>query len=241
MDDPETSSRSLITTQERVDILQTVSLFRNAQRADLAEVADLLEEVAVEMGQTVFEKGDLGSSVYIVVRGLVRVHDGDKILNYLSKGDVFGEMAILDPGPRSASVTAVEKTLLFCLDQAPFRQLQAKSPEVTEGIIHMLSSRLRARMQDVKEVYEELRRYHENLEELVAERTGELMVVNDQAATRNRRAHSKSRKNCARAKRNIGCSSAANSMRYRSVTRRARLWMSIPHGRGSTAIAGKKR
>ena len=180
MDNPDEGRSNIITKQERLEILRTVNLFQEAPSEALAEVADVLEEVSVARGQTLFEKGDLGTSVYIVVRGLVRVHDGDKLLNYLGNGDVFGEMAILDPGPRSASVTAAEETLLFCLDEAPFRQLQASSPEFTDGVIRMMSTRLRARMQDVKDVYEELRRYHEHLEELVADRTAELAERNEQ-------------------------------------------------------------
>ena len=156
-----------------------MSLFQDTPAAALVEVAELLEEVAVKAGEPIFQKGDLGTSLYIVAQGSVRVHDGDMTLNYLGQGQVFGEMAVLDAGPRSASATAAEDTLLFRLDQEPFRLLRARSPEIAEGIIHVLSHRLRSRMQDMKKEYEELRRYKEHLEELVAERTAELRTSNE--------------------------------------------------------------
>lgn len=61
------------------------------------------------------------------------------------KRDVFSEMALLDPEPRLASVTAVEPTRLFRLAQAPFYELMADRPEVATGIIRVLTGHLRAR------------------------------------------------------------------------------------------------
>ena len=168
------NSHNGVAQPERLDILQTVSLFQDTPRTALSEVADLLEELTFAKGEPIFEKNDLGTSMYIVVHGSVRIHDGDMTLSYLDEGQVFGEMAVIDAGPRSAAATAEEDALLFRLDQEPFRALRIRSPEVAEGIVHVLSHRLRSRMQDMKEDYEELRRYKDHLEELVAERTAEL-------------------------------------------------------------------
>ena len=71
------------------------------------------------------------------------------MLNDLSERDVFGEMALLDPEPRSASVTALEDSQLFRLDQIPFYDLMADRAEVARGIIHVLTQRLRGRMHDL--------------------------------------------------------------------------------------------
>ena len=75
-----------------------------------------------------------------------------RLLNFLEERDVFGEMALLDPEPRLASVTAVEPTRLFRLDQSPFYQLIAERPEVASGIIRVLTRRLRNRVRDISEL-----------------------------------------------------------------------------------------
>ena len=67
-------------------------------------------------------------------------------------GDVFGEMAVLDPEPRVASVTAVEDTQLLRLDQEPFYELMEDQIAVAQGIIRVLSAHLRNRVRDVTEL-----------------------------------------------------------------------------------------
>jgi CRP-like cAMP-binding protein len=80
-------------------------------------MAELLEEINVAENEIIFEEGDLGDSLYIVVTGKVKVHNGEVTLNYLEAGQIFGEMALLDAETRSASITAVEPNLLLKLDQ----------------------------------------------------------------------------------------------------------------------------
>ncbi|MEE9491220.1 MAG: cyclic nucleotide-binding domain-containing protein, partial [Dehalococcoidia bacterium] len=142
----------MLSTIEKVIVLKTVSIFAGTPDEILAEVASLLEEVKLREGETIFEKGDAGDCMYIIVDGKVRVHDGGRTLNYLGEGDVFGEMAVLDPEPRLASVTAVEDTRLFRLDQEPFYELMDDRIEVARGIIHVLSQHLRARVRDLNDL-----------------------------------------------------------------------------------------
>jgi CRP/FNR family transcriptional regulator, cyclic AMP receptor protein len=138
---------------DKVSILKSVSIFFDTPPEVLTEVAGLLEEITVQPDQVIFEKGDLGSSMYIVVEGLVRVHDGEMTLNHLGERDVFGEMAALDPEPRSASVTAVQASRLFRLEAQPFHGLISRSPAIATGIIQILCQRLRERVSDMKEDY----------------------------------------------------------------------------------------
>ena len=71
--------------------------------------------------------------MYIIVDGRVRVHDGDQTIAYLGARDIFGELAVLDAEPRSASVTAEVDTHLFRLDQDAFYELMADRFEVARG------------------------------------------------------------------------------------------------------------
>lgn len=148
-----TPSQDDNTRAEKISILKSVSIFFDTPDETLAKVAELLEEVTVKAGEGVFEKGDLGTSMYIVVSGSVWVHDGDMSINYLYARDVFGEMAALDPEPRSASVTAVEDTHLFQLTRENLHEVMMRAPAIAEGIITILCERVRARVSDMKEDY----------------------------------------------------------------------------------------
>ena len=134
---------------EKVIILKTVSIFAGIPDSTLADVAALLEEQVLSAGEKLFEKGDPGRCMYVIVSGRVRVHDGDQTLNELGERDIVGEMAVLESARRSASVTAVEETRLLRLDQEPLYELMADHVEVARGIIQVLSSRLRARIEDI--------------------------------------------------------------------------------------------
>ena len=113
----------MLSTIEKIIALKTVDTFAGAPDNVLANVAALLQEVELAVGETIIEKGDPGDCMYIIVSGKVQVHNGDHTLNHLTESDVFGEMAVLDPEPRVASVSAVEQTLLLRLDQESFYEL----------------------------------------------------------------------------------------------------------------------
>ena len=142
---------------EKVSFLKSVSLFAEIPDGILADLAALLTEVPIAAGAVVFEKGAYGDSMYIVAHGRVRVHDAERTLNYLERGDVFGEMALLDIEPRSASVTAVEATRLLRLERASLYQLMETRVEVARGLIQILCRRLRARLHDMAEDFISLR------------------------------------------------------------------------------------
>jgi CRP-like cAMP-binding protein len=164
------SSMSLIS--ERVAILRTVSIFNEAPEEILVEAARLVVEVDVKAGQAVFEKGDLGKSMYIITSGRVRVHDGELTLNELGKTDIFGEMAALDTESRSATVTAVEDTRLICLDQENLYELIARRGSIARGIIHVLTQRLRSRMRDMADDFAYMQEFARVISAAVAVEAG---------------------------------------------------------------------
>jgi CRP-like cAMP-binding protein len=148
-----------VSYDQRILLLKSVDLFSQTPQEALAEVASLLEEIELAVGQTIFRKGDPGDAMYIIAEGRVKVHDGDFIVNYLRKWDVFGEMSALDPEPRSASVTAVEPTQLFRLEREPLYRLMTGREEIMQGVIHILCQHLRARVRDMAEDFEYMRHF----------------------------------------------------------------------------------
>ncbi len=138
----------MLSPVERVMSLKAVSLFGQVPDDTLAALSACLDEVELCAGDTLFEKGDPGDTLYVVVAGQLRAKDGNRTLNVLAAGDVLGEMAVLDGEPRSATITADEDSLLLCLDGETLYDLMDCYSPVARGIIHVLLQRLRARMAD---------------------------------------------------------------------------------------------
>ena len=128
---------------ERVILLKTVDLFHETPDPVLSHIAQALEEVHAKAGERIIEKGETGSCLYIIVEGQVRVHDGEHSLAELHGRDVVGEMSLLDPEPRSASVTALEETTLLKLDREVFYDLMIDNIEIARGAIATLCRRIR--------------------------------------------------------------------------------------------------
>jgi len=131
---------------EKVITLKAVAMFARTPEDVLADVAVLAEEVRFRAGETIFAKGDAGESLYVIVKGEVKVHDGDLDLKHLGDKTVFGELAVLDPEPRSASVTALSDSHLLRLDREAFLELMASNSEVVRGVLSVLCDRIREKL-----------------------------------------------------------------------------------------------
>lgn len=142
---------------ERIALLRGVRFFAGAPDSALSTVAEAVVPVVLEAGASLFHKGDVGDSLYVITTGRVRVHDGELTFNELGPGAVVGEMAVLDAEPRSASVTAVEATALLCLHQGPLYALIGAHVGVARGVIGVLCRHLRDRVSDLASDYAYLR------------------------------------------------------------------------------------
>lgn len=143
-------SNALLTI-ERVAVLQHVELFGAVPGHMLVAVARLLEEVSYEPGTTIIERGAVEDWLYVIAEGSVRIHTGDRTLGEAVKGDVVGELAVLASAPRSASVTAIEPSLLLRLRRGPFEELLDDRPEIARGVISTLVRLLQASNGDGEE------------------------------------------------------------------------------------------
>ena len=127
---------------EKALILNEVDFFSGLTGALLSEIAAATEEMDIPAGQTVMAKGEQSSAMYIVASGLVRVHDGEKVIRELAERRSFGTRCVLDPRERSSSVTAVEDSLLLKIDHEVFFEFIAESPELAKRIIGSLCRRV---------------------------------------------------------------------------------------------------
>jgi len=133
----------MLLTIERVALLRRVDLFAETPGRVLAGVAQVLEEVEVGAGDTIMEAGAVEDWMFIVVDGVLDVHLGEKV-RPVPTGGVVGELAVLDPQPRSATVVARTPALLFRLRKPAFDEVMATRPEIAQGVVRELVRRLRA-------------------------------------------------------------------------------------------------
>jgi CRP-like cAMP-binding protein len=130
---------------ERIQFLQSIALFQGIQdQAWLADLADHLDELEFNAGDTILQTGEVGHLLYLLTRGQVRVSLNNVILAELASGTIFGEMALFDAQPRSASVTAVQPSHCLVLTQHQLYQAIKTNPTIALNLIHLLAGRVRS-------------------------------------------------------------------------------------------------
>lgn len=117
-------------------------LFAGLSDDEIASLVAAAEPVSFGAGQAVFESGDAGDAMYVVTEGEARVDVGGRF-HILKTGAVFGEMALLAPGPRMATVNAVTDLACLRVDSDTFLAHLREHPDVAISILKQLTLRLR--------------------------------------------------------------------------------------------------
>ncbi|SDT91490.1 Cyclic nucleotide-binding domain-containing protein [Verrucomicrobium sp. GAS474] len=131
-------------TIEKVMLLKSASVFSGVPEEMLVALAETAREREFAPGAPIFAEGEEGTCLYVIALGAVRIHKGDHLLARLGARQVFGELAALDPEPRSASATADDAgALLFEIGNEALYELLADHAEVARDIIAVLCRRLR--------------------------------------------------------------------------------------------------
>jgi CRP/FNR family transcriptional regulator, cyclic AMP receptor protein len=135
--------------------IKTVNLF-SALRDDEARAISRISMLkAYQKGYLVFQEGERGDALYIIVKGKVKVslygEDGrEYILDVIGKDGFFGELSLIDELPRSANVVTMEESEFLVIRRADFLRLLMESPSITVSILKTLSGRLRAADERIK-------------------------------------------------------------------------------------------
>jgi CRP-like cAMP-binding protein len=116
-------------------------------KGNYIDVTDLFPRndslVAFKPGQAIFKEGEQGEVMFILVEGTVDVLVGDKLVGTFEPIESFGEMAVIDPGPRSATVVAKTHCRLGAVNQKRFKFLAQNKPEFAFHVMRMLVERMR--------------------------------------------------------------------------------------------------
>jgi CRP/FNR family cyclic AMP-dependent transcriptional regulator len=145
-------------TGPAIEALERIQLFSGLAQADLVRLADGLRTRRFRRGEVLFHQGDPGDSLFIVNSGAVKIvlpsEEGDEaILTTVRPGSFFGELALLDDAPRSATAVAMEATETFVLRREAFRELIDTSPAARDALLAALAGELRRLTAHVEELH----------------------------------------------------------------------------------------
>jgi len=138
-------------------MLMANPLFRGLDKEIVNQLAPRALTRQLKKGTKVFRKGDPGSCFYAVLRGAVRISapsskGSDAVLNLLIPGEIFGEIAVLDGGVRSADAVAVEDSELLVIERRELVPVLRQHPDLAMRVIEVVCARLRRTSEQVEDV-----------------------------------------------------------------------------------------
>jgi CRP/FNR family cyclic AMP-dependent transcriptional regulator len=124
-------------------LLSRVPLFAGMSKRQLRRVAEASSEARYRQGAMIVEEGAPGETFYAIVEGEARVHRGRRVMNRLGAGDFFGEISLIDGGPRTATVTAETPVVAVRLSRRAFDQVLRAEPGLSAKVLEELATRVR--------------------------------------------------------------------------------------------------
>ena len=128
---------------EKALALRTAPLFSSLSAEALLPVAAMCDEISLDEGEVLFETGEAGDSMFVIVSGQVEVVRGGSVIARLGEGECVGEMAALDWEPRSATVRARVASQLVRLERNDLMDLLTDYPELVRNLARVLVERIR--------------------------------------------------------------------------------------------------
>ena len=130
------------------DALARAGIFQGVEPSAVQDLKAALEPVRFPRAHVIFAEGELGDRLYIVLSGKVKIGrrspDGrENLLAVFGPSDMFGELSIFDPGPRTSTATTVTEVSAVTMDRAALREWIAKRPEIAEQLLRVIARRLR--------------------------------------------------------------------------------------------------
>lgn len=131
------------------EILARAGIFQGVEPSAIAALTKQLQPVDFPRGHTVFAEGEPGDRLYIIISGKVKIGrrapDGrENLLTIMGPSDMFGELSIFDPGPRTSSATTITEVRAVSMDRDALRSWIADRPEISEQLLRVLARRCAA-------------------------------------------------------------------------------------------------
>jgi CRP/FNR family cyclic AMP-dependent transcriptional regulator len=125
------------------ELLQNVRLFENVEKKELERIANSFKERTLQAGDVIAEEGSSGIGFFVIESGTAQATHGDLVIAKLGPGASFGEVALIDEGPRSATVTASSELKCWGLSAWEFRPLAETNATVAWNLARIVASYVR--------------------------------------------------------------------------------------------------
>jgi CRP-like cAMP-binding protein len=136
--------------RKSVETLRQLDVFRDLTFSEALEVDELLHERVYEKGEVIFEPGDIGHGIFIVVSGKVRVDPSQELLKdavlEFGPGEMLGELTLFEEAPRFANAVAMERTVMVALFRAEFSSLLTRNTKIGVKVLVRLSTTMSRRV-----------------------------------------------------------------------------------------------
>jgi len=130
---------------DKLAVLRTVPLFADLDERSLQAVTVLAREVTIKAGEVIMLEGEVGDGFFVIVDGTVRIDKGDRTIRSMTTGGFFGEIALLERSPRTATATAVSDVTALELRSHEFERLLDTMPAVHRRVRAAVDRRERSR------------------------------------------------------------------------------------------------
>ena len=146
------------TLEEKCNLLASGRLFKNIPVKTLESLAKYAKTKSFKSRGVICRRGDVGTQMYVIAKGRVTIlTDSDEgkelALGFMSMGDVFGEIAMLDGGERTATVKAIEETEILVIERRDFIPFIEKEPSVAVQLLTTLAARLRSADEHFEDIF----------------------------------------------------------------------------------------
>lgn len=138
----------IMSDMQIVFLLRSTDLFKHLSGEVLLVIAEEMKTLDMIAGQTIFSQGDLPDGMYVIYSGQVSIIRNNQILVNLEESDVFGELALIDDSPRSATALVKKDGVVFFLEKEAFDRITADLPEVLYNVVHLVMRYLRSYMKE---------------------------------------------------------------------------------------------
>ena len=134
----------MLPEEEKLQFLKKTELFAELPETELKSICQIASEVAYPADTTLFEEGDEGDSLYLIVKGEVSIiKAGTEVLFFSEKGYCLGEIALIDNKPRSATVKTVKSTQFLRITRHDFYNAMMREPRIGSGMFRVLNDKIR--------------------------------------------------------------------------------------------------
>lgn len=151
----EFTDRTFGEVAKRREFLKQVPLFRELKDNELEKIASICKEEAISAGTLIFREGEEGDALYIITKGSVKIDKalprGEETLAVLTVGDFFGEMAMIDNFPRSASATTQREASVLIIKKLELDELLERDHEIARKLYKIFARTLSLRLRETDE------------------------------------------------------------------------------------------